>query len=333
MDRRAFIAVTGGSILAAPLAAGGQQSGKVYKLGILSPHRTPSQEERVQSAFGKRLRELGWIPGENIVIEDAYGEGREDRLPELAEKLVEKRVDVLWALGPPSAVAAARATRIVPIVFWGVSHPVELGLVSGLARPGGNVTGVAFSTGPELTGKQLELLRQIAPAATRLAWISNPTSMRTVSGAEYAPGVPVSAATALGLEFRRFDVWRSEDFDAAFAAAIGWRANAIGLTGNPLTWRERQPIVEFSNRNRLPSTFSMKDFVEIGGLMSYGPDTPETIRQSVVYVDKILKGAKPADLPVQQPTKFELVINLKTATALGLTVPQSLLLRADHVIE
>jgi putative ABC transport system substrate-binding protein len=333
MDRRRFLCTMSVSILGAPLAAGAQPAGKVYTLGILSPHPAPTPEEIGRGPLLVKLSELGWVEGQNLKFDRAYGEGREDRLPTLAEDLVRRRVDVIWALGPPSAVAAARATKTIPVVFWGVAYPVELGLVRGLARPGGNVTGMAHSTGLELVGKQLEFLRQVAPAATRVAMIANPDSMRTVSGGEYTPSVQLSSARALGLEPRRYDVHRREDFDAVFAAVIAWRAQAVGLTGTPLTWRERKRIVEFANRNRLVSTFGMKDFVEVGGLMSYGPDTLETIRQSAVYVDKILRGAKPADLPVEQPTKFELVINLKTAKALGLTIPPSVLLRADQVIE
>ena len=334
MDRRAFLAGTGAVLLAAPLAAEAQQAGKVFTLGILSPFPPPSPEQRGRDPLSAKLKELGWVEGQNLKIEPAYGEGREDRLPTLAEELVRRRVDVIWALGPPSAVAAARATKTIPIVFWGVAFPVELGLVSAFARPGGNVTGMADRTGPGVVDKQLELFRQIAPAATCLAWITNPQSMRTVSGADHTPSmIPLSGATALGLELGRYEVHRGEDFDAVFAAVQAWRAQGIGLVGNPLTWRERKRIVEFANRNRLASTFGMKGFVEVGGLMSYGSDSRETVPQSAVYVDKILKGAKPGDLPVEQPTKFELVINLKTAKALGLTIPPLLLMRADRVIE
>ena len=334
MDRRPCLAGTGAVLLATPLAVEAQQAGKVYTLGILSPHPSPSPEQRGRGPLSAKLKELGWVEGQNLKIERAYGEGREDRLPALAEELVRRRVDVIWALGPPSAVAAARATKTIPIVFWGVAFPVELGLVSGFARPGGNVTGMADRTGPGVVDKQLELFKQIAPAATRLAWITNPHSMRTVSGADHTLSmIPLSGATALGLELGRYEVHRGEDFDAVFAAVQAWRAQGIGLVGNPLTWRERKRIVEFANRNRLASTFGMKDFVEVGGLMSYGSDLAQTLPQSAVYVDRILKGAKPADLPVEQPTKFELVINLKTAKALGLTIPPLLLMRADRVIE
>jgi putative ABC transport system substrate-binding protein len=318
-------------VLATPVAAPAQRAGKVSTLGILSPLPSPPPEQRGRGVVADKLKELGWIEGQNLIIERAYGEGREDRLPELAEMLVRRRVDVIWAVGPPSAVAAARATNAIPIVFWGVGFPVELGLVDDLARPGRNVTGMAFSPGPEIIGKQLEFLKQIAPAVTRLAWITYPDSKRTV----YRPleAVLDSAVRQLGLELRKYPAERREDFDAIFAAATAWRAQAIGLIGSPLLGRERTRIVEFANRNRLASTFGMRDFVEVGGLMSYAPDTRETVLQSFVYVDKILRGARPADLPVEQPNKYDLVINLKTAKALGLTIPPSLLLRADHVIE
>jgi ABC-type uncharacterized transport system substrate-binding protein len=229
-----------------------------------------------------RFKELGWIEGQNLVIEWVFAEGREDRLPELAETLVRRRMDVIWTIGPSAAVAAARATKTIPIVFWGVGRPVEMGLITGLARPGGNVTGVAFSQGVEIIGKQLEFLKQISPGTKRLAWISDPEAGRTVSGDEaVVPPILEDAARILGLEIRRYPVGRPED--------------------------------EFANRHRLPSSFGIKDFVEVGGLLSYAPDTPTTVLQSVVYIDKILRGTRPADLPVEQPTKFELVINLKTA--------------------
>jgi putative ABC transport system substrate-binding protein len=331
MDRRRFLLTSLAGALAAPVAAEAQQTGKVYSLGILSPHLAPSPPQ--STPIPDRLRQLGWIIGQNLKIEQAFAEGREDRLPELVEQLIRRRVDVIWTLGPPAAVAAARATKTIPIVFWGVSLPVELGLVRELARPGGNVTGVAYSTGLSVTGKQFEFLKEIAPAATRLAWIVNPESMRTVSGIQYTGSPLLPMASGLGLELRRYDVHGSEDFDKVFAALVTWRAHAIGMGANSLFWRERRRIVNFANRNSLASVYGMRDFVAVGGLIAYGPDDSETIRQSVTYVDKILRGARPADLPVEQPTKFELVINLKTAKALGLTIPPSLLARADQVIE
>ena len=329
MERRTFLAGTGAVLLAAPLAAEAQQAGKVYTLGILSPNLSPPPERRGRGPFNDKLRELGWTEGQNLVLERAYGEGQEDRLPELAEMLVRRRADVIYAIGPPSAVAAAKATKTIPIVFWGVSFPVELGLVASIGRPGRNVTGVAYATGPELIAKELEFLKQIVPSVTRVAWINSPQGVQIkVQQAAIDAG-----ARTLGIAIEHHLVRYPDDFDTVFATIQGSRANAIGLVGNPLMWRERKRIVEFASGNRLASTFGMKDFVEAGGLISYGPDPMATSLQSVVYIDKILRGAKPADLPVEQPTKFELVINLKTAKALGLTIPPSLLARADEVIQ
>jgi putative tryptophan/tyrosine transport system substrate-binding protein len=331
--RRIGLAVVLAVSLLAPLAET-QQAGKARTLGILSPYSAPPPEQRGRGLIGMRLKELGWIEGQSLLIESAFAEGREDRLPELAEMLVHRRVDVIWTVGPSAAVAAARATKTIPIVFWGVGSPVEMGLISGFARPGGNVTGVAFSQGVEIIGKQLEFLKQISPGTKRLAWISDPEAGRTVSGGEaVVPPILEDAARILGLEIRRYPVRRPEDFDAVFAAAVAWRVQGLGAYVSPLLLRERKRIVEFANRHRLPSSFGIKDFVEVGGLLSYAPDTPTTVLQSVVYIDRILRGTRPADLPVEQPTKFELVINLKTATALGLTIPQSLLVRADEIIQ
>jgi putative tryptophan/tyrosine transport system substrate-binding protein len=314
MDRRRFLLTSVAGILAPLVAAEGQQqSGKVYSVGILSPHPAASPQQRGSSVIRDRFRQLGWIVGQNLKIEWALAEGRDDRLPEYVEELIRRRVDVIWTLGPPAAVAAARATKTIPIVFWGVSLPVQLGLVSELARPGGNVTGVAYSTGLEVTGKQLEFLKQIAPAATRLGWIINPESMRGVSGTQYTGAALLPMATQLRLELRRYEVHGPEDFDKVFAAVVTWRAHAIGMGANALLWRERKRIVDFANRNGLAGVYGMREFVEAGGLISYGPDDFQTLRQSITYVDKILRGARPADLPVVQPSKFELVINLRTA--------------------
>jgi len=245
-------------LLGARAAVEAQPAGKVFTLGFLNPHAPPPPEQRRKNLFVDKLSELGWIPGQNLVLKGAHATGRKERLPELAEELVRRRVDLIYALGPAAAVAAARATKTIPVVFWGINNPVELGLVDSLARPGRNVTGMAWLPGPELVGKELEFLKQIAPAATRLAWIRNPDAQLTVSGAEYTPPIAVeSPARSLGFELRIYTVDRREDFDAVFAAAVAWRAHAIGLAGTPLTWRERTRIVEFANQNRLASTFGM----------------------------------------------------------------------------
>jgi putative ABC transport system substrate-binding protein len=256
-------------------------------------------------------------------------------LPELAETLTHRGVDAIWAVGAAAAVAAARATTTIPIVFWGVSFPVELGLVQRMARPGRNTTGAAWATGAELFGKQFEFIKQSAPATTRVAWITGSSMIRTVGGSQWLPS-PQSLdepARLLRMELRRHPVQRAEDFDAVFAAALAWRAQAIVTSATPLSWRERSRIIEFASRNRLLTTADMKDFADAGALMSYAPDIRETVRRSLSYVDKILRGARPDDLPVERPTRLELVINLRTAKALGLTIPPSLLRRADQIIQ
>jgi len=322
------------SLTLVPLVANAEQTGRVPVLGVLSPYSAPPPERLHQNPVATKLRELGWIEGRNLIVERAFAEGHEDRLPDLAAMLAGRRVDVIWTLGPSSAVAAARATKTIPIVFWGVGFPVELGLISGLARPGGNVTGVAFSPGVEIIGKQLEFLKEISAGVKRLAWIDDPESRRTVSGGlRQGNTVLEDAAHILRFELRRYPVQKPDDLDAVFAAAVVWRAQALGAQVSPLLLRERKRIVEFANRHRLPTAFGIKDFVDVGGLLSYAPDTPTTMAQSAVYVDRILRGSQPADLPVQQPTKFELVINLKTAKALGLAIPQSVLVRADEIIQ
>ena len=282
----------------------------------------------------RTLGDLGWVEGQNLIVDSAYGEGRDDRLPQLAERLTERGVDVIWAVGAAAAVAAARATRSVPIVFWGVSAPVELGLVSRLARPGGNVTGAAWSAGAELFGKQLEFIKQSAPATTRVAWIMTPSVRGTVSGNQWSPSPELldEPARRLGLELRRHVLQRGDELDAILAAVLAWGAQAIVTAATPLSWRERDRLAEFARRHRLLVTADMRDFADAGALMSYAPDLRETVRRSLSYVDRILRGGRPADLPVEQPPRLQLVINLKTANALGLTIPPPLLLRADHVI-
>ncbi|HUN68002.1 MAG TPA: ABC transporter substrate-binding protein [Burkholderiales bacterium] len=323
-----------GSALAAPLARA-QGTTNLPILGVLNPHPRETPEQAARSPIFARLKQLGWVRGETIQIERPDGEGREDRLPAMAEELVRKRVNVIWAIGPEAAVAAARATQTIPIVFWGVAYPIEQGLVDSYARPGRNVTGVAFSTGPELAGKVLEYLKQISPSAKRLAQITTPSASTDVKGNRYVGAMPTieAAARKLGMEHRAYDIARVEDLDRVFAAILASRAQALYVPGTTLTFRERQRFVDFAIGNRLASAFNQREFVESGGLFSYGIDTPATVLQTVTYVDRVLRGAKPADLPVEMPSKYELVINVKTAKALGISVPQSVLLRADRVIE
>jgi putative ABC transport system substrate-binding protein len=294
----------------------------------------PTPEQWANTTYAKRLTELGRIDGKNVIVVQARGEGREDRLPALAEELARKRVDVILAHGPEAAVAAARATKSVPIVFWGVGSAVELGLVPSFARPGGNVTGVAWNAAGEVqVAKPLELLRQIAPSAKRLASIWNPSAGFTVGGAEYVYPEFESAVKSLGFEVRVYEARRDEDLEAIFVSILASRAQAVVAPTMPLTGRNHRRIVDFANHNRLPSAFDARFFVEAGGLVSYGPDIPESQRRAIDYVDRILRGTRPADLPVELPSRFEVAVNLKTARALGLTVPQSVLLRADRLIE
>jgi putative ABC transport system substrate-binding protein len=249
------------ALAAAPLAARAQK--RLPVLGILTPFPRSKPEEIARNPLIVRLRELGWVEGKTLLIERAYGEGSEERLPELAATLVARRVDVIWAFGPEGAVAAARATRTIPIVFWGVPAPVEQGLVESFARPGRNVTGISFAAGPGVEAKRLELLREIAPAATRLAAISVPTAMRTVAGGSaILPPVSAPAASKLGFEFRSFPIEKQEDFEPAFAAILAWGANALSVSASGLFGRNRQRIAEFANRNRLPSAFTLPDYVE-----------------------------------------------------------------------
>ena len=323
--RRAFLAGTGAVLVAAPLAAEAQEqkAGKVYRIGFLRAGRPPKPWVE---AFQQGLREVGYVDGQNVVLEFRFTDGNFDQLPRLAEELVRLKVDVILASSAPPALAAKKATTSVPIVFVGVFDPVELGLIPSLGRPGGNITGLG-STSADLAGKRLELLRELVPKLRRVAVLwdpSNPTNPIQLKGAEVA-------ARTLGLQLQPAPVQSPNDFDAAFKAARG--ANGLLLLDSPLVITHRAPLAGLAATSRLPAISGLRDFVEVGGLMSYGQDFPDSYRRAAKYVDKILKGAKPADLPVEQPTKFELVINLKTAKALGLTIPPSLLLRADQVIE
>ncbi|NDZ13573.1 hypothetical protein C7T35_28635 [Variovorax sp. WS11] len=316
----------------APDCALAQPQGAVGRrvLGLLYPNPGSAKA----TPIGARLKELGWDEGENLQIEEASAEGSNDRLDALAAGLVRKRVDVIWAAGPEAALAAARATRDIPIAFYGVAFPVEQGLVDALARPGRNVTGLASNAGNEGL-KRLEILKEILPAIRRLAIVTTASAVGTLAGGEYR--VPVnlveSAATVLGFEAQTFPVSRREDLDAAFAKILEMRAHAVWFDHTALTFRERHRIADFASGARLPSIGGIKEFVEAGGLLAYGADRGWMILHSFNHVDKLLRGARAAELPVELPSKFELTLNLKTASALGLTIPQTVMLRADRVIE
>ena len=316
-------------LLAAPLAAAAQQAGKVYRIGLLFPN-TPAivaRNPRV-AAFLQGLRDLGWIEGQNVAFERRFAEGQLGRLPELAADLVRLKVDVIVTAAAPSARAAKDATSTIPVVILDPGDPVGTGLVGGLARPGGNVTGVS-SMAPDLTAKRLQLLKEAVPGITRVAVLFN----TAIPPAEMAMKEVQAAARTLGLHIQSAAVQGPKGLDEAFAVITQERANGFIVFPDPLTFSNQEAITNFAVKSRIPGLFGAKEFVEAGGLMSYGPSYPDMFRRGAYYVDRIFKGAKPGDLPVEQPTKFELVINLKTAKALGLTIPQSLLLRADQVIE
>jgi len=323
ITRRVFVGSLTGALLAAPLAAEAQQAGKVYRIGLLGTFENPSGWK----AFLQRLRELGWAEGKNIVMERRFSEGKPERLRDLAAELVRLNVDVIVTSQTPPAQAAKNATTTIPIVMI-VGDPVGTGLVASLARPGGNMTGLSLLN-PATAGKRVELLKDILPGATRLGVLGNPTSPWT---ALMIREIEVSART-LGMQLQRLEVERPTDFEAAFGAAIRGRAAALLVLEDGLNSAYMATIVGLAAKSRLPAAYGLREFVDAGGLMSYGANTLDLYRRAATYVDKILKGAKPADLPVEQPTKFELVINIKTAKALGLTIPPSLLGRADQVIE
>ena len=305
-----------------------QQAPKIAKIGYLAPS-TPAGVAHLVEAFRERLRELDYVEGKTFVLEARYAEARFERLPELARELVGLKVDVIVASTDAVIAAVKRETRTIPIVMAPSSDPVGTGFVASLARPGGNVTGLS-AISPELSGKRLELLREVVPGLSLVAFLWNPDVRGNLFDYKETEG----AARSLRLELQSVEVSRPEDFDRAFAAVTNQRAQALVLpAGNVVGFANRARIASFAQKNRLPSMYAQREYVDAGGLMSYGPSGSDTFRRAAIYVDKILKGAKPADLPVEQPTKFELVINLKTAKALGLTMPQSLLRRADQVIE
>jgi ABC-type uncharacterized transport system substrate-binding protein len=326
--RRAFLGTLAGGLLTGPRAAAGQPAGKVYRVGYLTAG-SATANPGVLDAFRQGLRELGWVEGQNIIMEYRSAEGRFDRLPDLAAELVRLKVDVIVAAPTPAALAARKATGSVPIVGVSLTSPVELGLIASLARPGGNITGVSYSVGADIFGKDLELLKEVVPKVRRVAVLSNPdgpSQPLTISNIN-------AAARSLGLQLQLVGARGPGDFDGAFAAMAKERAGALFVVTDPVFIPHRAQIVNLAAKNRLPSIFTQRADVEAGGLISYGPNFADMYRRAATYVDKILRGAKPADLPVEQPTKFELVINLKTAKALGLTIPQSLLGRADEVIQ
>jgi ABC-type uncharacterized transport system substrate-binding protein len=325
MKRRAFITLLGGAAGAWPLAARAQQAGRLPTIGVIVSG-SPSSHGRFVAAFGQRLHELGWLEDRTVAIEIRWAEGRSERFAEIVAELVRLKVDVIVTSGP-GILAAKQATTVVPIVFASAADPLGTGLVASLARPGGNVTGLSVQAN-DLTSKRLELLREVVPGLRRLAVMANVDAPSAV----LEMGNVQASARTLGLEVVTSEIRRAEDITPAFEALKG-RADALYVCGDPLVTTNQIRMNTLAVGARLPTSYVFREDVAAGGLMSYGPSIPHLYRRAADMVDKILRGAKPGDLPVEQPTKFELVINLTTAKALGLEVPPTLLARADEVIE
>jgi putative ABC transport system substrate-binding protein len=314
----------------APAVQAQVAAAKTHRIGYLVAGSAGAGESaRLSGAFRDSLAELGWIEGKNLVIEYRFAEGQADRLPRFAADLVRMHVDLIVALPTPAAVEARRATDAIPIVMVSVGDPVGLGLVASLAKPGGNVTGLSYTAGAFLVDKQLEFLKEAVPGLARVAVLSNPGNPSHASAVDNAR----EAGRLLGLSLHVIHVRGQTDLDAAFAAMVKQRAQALLIVQDSMFTLYRTHLAELAARNKLPSMYGLSASVESGGLMSYGPNLSHQLRQAAGYVDKILKGARPADLPVEQPTQFELVVNLKTARAIGVKIPQPVLLRATRLIE
>ena len=327
MERRTFISSLALTILTGPLAGEAQPPGKVARIGYLSGGSPTEQSDR-RRAFSEGLRDLGWLEGKTIFVEERGAEGRLERLPELAAELVRLKVDVILAAGGGQVIRAARqATSTIPIVMTVGVDPVGQGFISSLHRPGGNITGTAWDADPAIYGKYAELLKDMIPKLSRVGALRDP-------GEPYVYRQAVEdAASKLGLTIRHAEVRSPEELEKAFLTLAGWGAQAAIVYGSPVFFRHLSRIVTLAAKHRLPAISVWRDAVAKGILMSYGVNGVELYRRAATYVDKILKGAKPADLPVEQPTKFELVVNARTAKALGLTIPPSILIRADQIIE
>jgi len=327
MNRRAFTTLLGGAAVVWPIAARAQQAGKVHRIGMLE---TISTTLNVANFYALRegLRQLGYAEGQNLVIEYRSADGRDDRFPGLARELLALKVDVIVTRGTPAAKAVKNATSTVPVVMTASGDPVGVGLVTSLARPGGNITGLSAIVG-ELSPKRLELIREIVPGLARIAVLAN-----TSNDAVRRDWARIeTAARSLGVQSQLLDLRESDALGPTFDDASARRADALVVVIDAITQANQQRIVDLAMKHRLPAIYSSREFVDAGGLISYGVSYPDLYRRAATYVDKILKGTKPADLPVVQPTKFELVINLKTAKALGLQISPMLLTRADEVIE
>jgi putative tryptophan/tyrosine transport system substrate-binding protein len=326
VKRREFIASLGGAAAAWPLGTQAQQGGRLPTIGLLAANTAAAQSEWT-AAFVQRLRELGWIDGRTIAIEYRWAEGRSERFAEFAAEFVRLKVDVILTHNTPPVLAAKQATSFIPIVFATAADPVSTGVVANLARPGGNVTGLS-SQSPDTAGKRIELLREVVPGLRRLAILANPDNPYVAFDIREAQ----TAARTVGLEVDLFEIRRADDIATAFEGLKG-RAEALYVLPDPLLFQHRLRINTLALGARLPTMHILREYVEASGLISYGPNWPDQWRRAADYIDKILRGAKPADIPVEQPDKFDLIINLTTAKALGLEVPPTLLARADEVID
>jgi putative ABC transport system substrate-binding protein len=326
MRRREFIALLGGTAATWPLAARAQGV-KPPRVGYLFTSKK-AEGQGLWEACREGLSELGYRDGENIILEPRWTEGHQEELPSLVKELLGLNVAVLVTAATPASLAAKTATNTTPIVFVAVADPVSVGLVPSLARPGGNVTGLSLLTS-DLSGKRLELLREIIRKVSRVAILMNPDN---ASNTIFLKQTQL-ATQQLGIELHASNARRPDDIEKAFAAATSQHADALIVFDDPVLWSYRQQIVSLAAAQRLPAMYGYSDFVDVGGLISYGPDRPDQYRRTAIYVDKILRGAKPADLPVEQPVKFELIVNRKTATALGLSLPPPIEVSADKIID
>jgi putative ABC transport system substrate-binding protein len=327
MRRREFIAALGSAVAAWPRAARAQQPRQVYRIGFMG-NSTAALEANLVGPFRDALRELGYEEGRNIAIEYRWAEGLYERFPALVAELIAQKVDVIVTAGTPATLAVKAATTSVPLVMVAVGDPVGTGIVASLGRPGGNITGLS-SIAPELEGKRLELLRELIPNLSHVAVLSNPLNPFHVAALKQAH----VAAELLRMRVQSVEVRTSEEIEGALAAIVSERPGALLILADRIFLHNRKRLMDFAMQNRIPGVYAYRELVEAGGLMSFGPNYADMHRRAATYVDKILKGSKPADLPVEQPTKFELFINVKTAKALGLTIPPTLLARADEVIE
>jgi putative ABC transport system substrate-binding protein len=327
-DRRAFISGITLGLLAAPLAAEAQQqAGKVYRIGFLG-NSTEALEANLVGPFREGLRQRGYVESRDLTIEYRWADGAYERFPALIAELIALKLDIIVTAGTPAALAVKRTTATIPVVMVAVGDPVGTGLVKSLARPGGNLTGLV-SIGPDLEGKRLELLTQIVPKLLSVAFLGNPANPLHVTSERQAS----AAAKALHLKVVFFPVRAEGEFEHAFQAIVGQRSGALIMLADRLFLHHRARIVEFTARHRLPAVYAYNELVQAGGLMSFGPSYPEMHRRAAYFVDRILKGACATDLPMEQPSKFELILNLRTARTLGLVIPQEVLQRADQVIE